>query len=227
MIVAVTDEPKSKIDEFIKKHGCTYTFITAREALKNYGIKAFPTMFTVDAHGKVSGSDPVSLLGDCDVAPARDYSKKFDKALASIKSGDFKAAALALAKLAKGTGADADNAKALGDWIESHGGKRIAEGDAVLADGDVISARDAYLEVSKHWDPKGDSGKSAKDKLSTLQKDKDCKKALSQEKTFQQAVAAADGGDNATAAALYEKCAKAAAGTKFAEFCTKQAQSLK
>ena len=169
----------------------------------------------------------ISLLKDCDVAPPADYSKKFDVARAAIKKGDFKKAADELAKLEKDTGKDGENAKTLSKWVEDHGAKRIAEADSLLAAGDVITARDAYNEVQKSWSPKSDNVKSAKDKLAELQKDKDSKKALSQEKAWYQALAAEDANDKPTAAALYAKCAKGAAGTKFAELCDKKAKELK
>jgi hypothetical protein len=227
LIVAVSDEPKAKIDEFIKKHGCTYCFISAPKGATTWGIKAYPTQFTIDAHGKISGSGFDSLLKDCDMPPAAEYSKKFDKARAAIKLGDFKTASAELAKLDKDTGADGDNAKALEKWIEDHGTKRIAEGDAAREQGDIFSARDAYAEVQKMWAPKADCVKAAKDKATDLKNDKDCKKALSMEKAYVQAVACEDSGDKENAAALFAKCSKATAGTKFAEFCDKKASANK
>lgn len=227
MIVGVSNEGKSTIEGFIKKHGLTYTFITSQQAETNYGIKAYPTLFTVDARGKISNDGIESLLKDCDVPPALEYSKKFDKPLALVKAGDMKAASAELAKLAKDTGKDGENATALQKWIDEHGTKVVAQGDAALADGDVFGARDSYTTVSKKWDPKAECVKAAKDKLADLQKDKDAKKALGLEKTWAQALAAEEANDKATAAALYDKCAKGAAGTKFAEFCEKKSKDLK
>jgi hypothetical protein len=181
----------------------------------------------IDAKGKVASGGVEGLLKDCDVPPSADYSKKFDKALAAVKAGDWKTASSELVKLSKDTGKDGENAQALEKWIEEHGAKRLAEGDADKDAGDVFGARDAFTEVSKRWDPKAECVKQAKDKLAELQKDKDCKKALSQEKVYAQAVAAEEGGDKAAAAALYEKCSKAAAGTKFADFCDGKAKALK
>ena len=127
----------------------------------------------------------------------------------------------------KDTGKDGDNAKALETWVEEHGTKRMAEGDASLEEGDVFGAREAYAEVSKRWGPKADCVKAARDKLADLQKDKDAKKALGQEKMFTQAQALEDSGDKANAAAAYDKCAKAAAGTKFADYCAKKVKELR
>jgi hypothetical protein len=222
--VAVSDEARGSIETFIKKHNCTYDFISSKEAGKNYGIKAYPTVFTLDAHGRVATGMVSSLVSDCDVPPAADYSKKFDKALAAVRAGDWKTASTELAKLDKDNGKDGENAKALEKWIDDHGTKRVAEGDAALAEGDVFGARDAYTEVSKKWNPKADCVKAANDKLAELKKDKDAKKAFAQEKLWAQAQAAEEANDNASAAALYGKCGKAAAGTKFADFCDKKAK---
>jgi hypothetical protein len=164
------------------------------------------------------------LLKDVDVPPSADYSKKFDKALAFVKAGDFAKASSELAKLDKDQGKDGENAKNLEKWIDDHGTRKIAEADAALAEGDVFGARDIYTDVSKKWPSKAECVKAAKDKLAELQKDKDAKKALAQEKTWAQAQAAEDAGDGATAGTLYQKCAKAAAGTKFADFCEKKAK---
>jgi len=223
----VSDEPAATIQTFIKKHGCTYTFVSSREANKNYGIKAFPTEYAIDPKGKVSNQDAVSNCKDCDVPPAGDYSKKLDNARKAMHSGDFKTAAAELAKLEKDTGKDGENAKNLEKWIDDHGTRRIAEADALRDAGDVITARDIYAEVQKTWGPKSDAVKSAKDKLAELQKDKDAKKALGQDKVWYQAVAAEDANDSTTAATLYAKCAKAASGTKFGDFCEKKAKTLK
>jgi len=223
----VSDEPRPKIEEFIKKHSCTYTFISSRDASKNYSIKSIPTHYVIDAKGKISNGYVESLLKDCDVPPAAEYSKKFDKALAALKAGDLKKAADESSKLEKEAGKDGENALALSKWIEEHGTKRIAEGDAALAEGDVFGARDAYAEVSKKWGPKSEALKAAKEKLAELQKDKDAKKALGLEKTWAQAQAAEEAGDKASAATAYEKCAKSAAGTKFAELCEKKAKENK
>jgi hypothetical protein len=181
----------------------------------------------IDAHGKITSGGVDGLLKDCDMPPVAEYSKKFDKARAAIKQGDFKTAQAELAKLEKDTGADGDNAKALDKWIEDHGAKRIAEGDAAREAGDVFGARDAYTEVQKTWSPKAECVKTAKDKLTDLKNDKDCKKALGLEKTWAQAVACEESGDKASAAQLYERCAKGTAGTKFADFCEKKAKESK
>jgi hypothetical protein len=183
----------------------------------------------VDAHGILSKDNATSLLGECDVPPAAEYSKKFDKARAAIKSGDFKTASAELAKLhgEKDQGKDSDNATALEKWIDDHGGKVLAEGDKLLAAGDVFGAKAAYDEVSKKWSPKAEVVKTAKEKLAELQKDKDAKKALGQEKLYAQAVAFDEANDKANAAAAYEKCAKNAKDTPFATFCEKKAKELK
>jgi hypothetical protein len=227
LIVAVSDEPAATLQSFIKKENVTYPIVSAKAAFKNYGITKRPTEFAIDAKGLISDSNVIALLKDCDVPPSADYSKKFDVARAAIKKGDFKKAADELAKLEKDTGKDGDNATALSKWVEEHGARRITEADGLLAAGDVITARDIYNEVQKSWSSKSDNVKSAKDKLAELQKDKDAKKALSQEKAWYQAGAAEDANDKQTAAALYMKCAKGAAGTKFAELCEKKAKDLK
>src|SRR5205807_1667181 len=129
-----------------KKHSCTYTFISSREAGKNYEIKAYPTEFTIDAKGKVSGSGVDSLLGECDMPPVADYSKKFDNARKAVRLGEYKAAEAELAKLEKEAGKDGENAKALEKWIEAHAMKQIAQGDAARDAGDIFGARDLYAE---------------------------------------------------------------------------------
>ena len=190
-------------------------------------MKAFPTLYTIDASGKINAQNFDGLLGECDVPPALELSKKFDKARAAMKAGDFKTASGELAKLEKDSGKDGENAQALSKWIDEHGTKVLASGDKLLAEGDVFGAKAAYDEVAKKWNPKAEAVKTAKDKLAELQKDKDAKKALGQEKLYLQAQALEDAGDKANASAAYDKCAKNAKETKFAEFCEKKAKELK
>ncbi len=181
----------------------------------------------MDAQGKIAGGNPEALLGDVDMPPVLEYSKKFDKARAAVKLGDFKTASTELAKLEKDTGKDGENAQALSKWIDEHGTKVLAQGDKALAEGDVFGAKATYDEVAKKWNPKAEVVKTAKEKLGELQKDKDAKKALGQEKLYLQAMALEEANDKANAAAAYEKCAKNAKDTKFAEFCEKKAKELK
>lgn len=223
----MSDEAKGTLETFIKKHKITYTIISAKKAGDAYGIKAYPTEFTVDAHGKIAGGNAEGLLGECDMPPVLEYSKKFDKARAAVKLGDFKAASTELAKLEKEQGKDGENATALQKWIDEHAGKVLAEGDKLLGIGDVFGAKACFDEVAKKWNPKAEAVKTAKEKLGELQKDKDAKKALGQEKLYLQALALEDSGDKANAAAALEKCAKNAKETKFAEFCEKRAKELK
>ena len=226
--MGVSDEPRATIEEkFIKKHKVTYTIISAPKAGQAYGVKSIPSHFTVDPHGKISTARPDSLLGDVDFPPPADYSKKFDKARAAVKAGDFKTASSELSKLSKPEGKEGEQATALQKWIDDHAGKVIAEGDKALGVGDVLGAKAAYDEVSKKWDPKAEAVKTAKEKLGELQKDKDAKKALAQEKLYAQAVALEDAGDKLNAAAAFEKCAKGAKDTKFAEWCEKKAKENK
>lgn len=168
------------------------------------------------------------MAKDCDVPPVSDLSKKFENVKRAIRLGDFKAAATELAKLEKEKDAkDAESAKAIEKWIDDHATKLLGEADALKEAGDIFGARDLYTDVQKRWAPKAEGVKTAKEKLAELQKDKDVKKALSHEKLWAQAQACEEAGDRASAAALYEKCAKGAAGTKFAELCDKKAKELK
>jgi len=224
----VSDEDKTKLEGFIKKHSITYPIISARQAGRAYGIKAYPTEFTVDAHGCITSQNAASILGECDVPPALEYSKKFDKARAAIKAGDFKTAASELAKLEKSKDEkEASSATELKKWVDDHGTRAIADGDKQLASGDVIGAKLTWDEVSKKWDSKADCVKTAKEKIAELKKDADAKKALSQEKLYLQALALDEAGDKQSAVAAYEKCAKGAKDTPFAAFCEKKARELK
>ncbi len=160
--------------------------------------------------------------------PKLDYSKKFAAALKAIKAGDWKAAAVELAKLEKEPAPDGDNAKSVSKWIEEQGAKKIEDGDDCAKADDFFGARDAYAEVEKKWPTSSEAVKNAKDKLAALKKDKDSDSArvLAQEKNYTTAQTAEGKGDKAKAIAFYQKCADGCVGTKFAQKCKDKVAAL-
>jgi hypothetical protein len=204
------------------------------ECPKAYGIAGWPSKYLVGASGKVVWNDHFGIteamveeqLKNVLSYPQLEYSKKFDGALKLVKSGDYGNAAAELAKLETEPGADGENAKTLEKWIDDEGQKRVAEGDAAKDAGDIFGSRDIYAEVEKRWAAKSECVKSAKTKGAALKTDKDTKKVLAQEKTYQEARVCERLGDKAGAAKMLAKCAAACKGTKFAEVCDAEAKKL-
>jgi peroxiredoxin len=244
IVLGVSEDGASVLADFAQNQSVTYPIVSAPQAFKTYGISGYPRKYLVSPRGYVVDSsietDEALVASELDRMegwPKSDYSKKFDPVIKLLRAGDMAKASASLQKITGDRGAeprdnvaskdakDVEDAKALLDWIDEEGGRRLASGDELLAKGQIFDARDAWSDLEKHWPKTAESVKKAGEKLAALKADATAKKVLAVEKTWQDAQAA-EGRDQGKAAALYVKCAKATAGTPFAELCEKKAKEL-
>lgn len=116
VLLALTDEPRSKVAPFVNNNKINYIVGTgARKALTSYKIRGFPTILVIDAEGKIAyrGHDAgaaekvaekkleeVSLedLGSIEESAAK---ASYDKALKLYKKKDYAKAMKAFQAVAK------------------------------------------------------------------------------------------------------------------------------
>ncbi|MEZ0229901.1 MAG: peroxiredoxin family protein [Planctomycetota bacterium] len=234
MLIAVSGEPTDKVEAFVEKHKTSFPVLSAPLALRNYAIDGYPTKYLVAPSGKVVASENTNVtatmieeaLVTAVAYPLLDYSKKFDPCLAHLKAKDLVRASTELTKLEKEDGKDGEHARVLIGWIEELGQKRIAQADAARDQGEVFEARDLLASIDREFPPKYECTKQSKEKLRELREDKDTKKVLAAENDWKLAQNAEREKNLSKAASLYMKCAKATAGTKFAERCEARAKEL-
>jgi peroxiredoxin len=234
VLIGVSGESTEKLQAFVEKHRTSYPVLSAPLALRNYAIDGYPTKYLVAPSGKIVASENTNVtaamieeqLASAVAYPLLDYSKKFDPCLAHLKARDLVRASTELTRLEKEDGQDGEHARVLIAWIEEQGQKRIARADAARERGDVFEARDLLASIDREFPPKYDCTKEGKERLRALREDKETKKVLAAENDWKLALNAERDKNYPKAASLYMKCAKATAGTKFAERCEAKVNQL-
>lgn len=95
VLVALSDEPRSKVAPYISNHKLPYIVGgSARETLQDYKIRGFPTMYLVDPQGKIAWvGHPMEAEGELDTLLKSNPPKKKSIGGASSAAADLKKAA--------------------------------------------------------------------------------------------------------------------------------------
>lgn len=117
ILVALSDEPASKVGSFVKDNKMNYIVgADAKTTFKAFGIKAYPTVFVIDAGGKIAyrGHDIEEAVNTAEKAVKNKpeessgggledaaAKKAYDKALKLYKKKDYVKAMKAFQEVAK------------------------------------------------------------------------------------------------------------------------------
>lgn len=159
VVLAVTDEARGLVDKFIEKTGAKHPILIEKgSSVAAFGINSFPSMFLVDADGRIAvagmpqEADIERLLQDAWVLPT--LPKKADAARKPLEKGDLAGARKALEGILAGTGleeADRRAAEEAVKWIDGRGTKMLARADADAKAGDPHAAAVTLRKASESF----------------------------------------------------------------------------
>lgn len=186
----MSDEAESLIeDTFITKLGAKYPFLKAKGVNELYGIKFFPSVFSIDPSGTVhsvpddrmpSESEIEAMLQSVTLAPKLPDDSRYDALRTMWDKKDYGKVRDYLTKMLAADNLDAEmrevyetQQKALDDKVKA----QVARVAKLAAGPDYYSAKEALEKLSKEW--KGFSVAEEADKaLDTFKSDSDIKKEI-------------------------------------------------
>jgi redoxin len=185
VVISVTDEARGLVDKFIEKTGAKHPIVIEKgSSADDYGITGFPSMFLIDANGRIAvagnpqESDIERLLPEAWTLPV--LPKKLDAARKPLEKGDMAGARKALDAALAGTGLEEADRTAAGEavkWIDGRGAKMLAAADADAKAGDAHAAAATLRKAAESF--KGlEAGAKADEALKALLAGKDTKREI-------------------------------------------------
>ena len=183
-VLAVTDEAREKVDEFVEKQKATHPIvIEAGNSMAAFGGKGFPSSYLIAPDGKIAwsghpGGVPENLIEDL-LTKAKlfpDLPRKLVSIRKAMEKGKLHAAQSALTKQVEGgtlTDEEQPWSKKLQNWLtwnRESGEKRAA---TTLEASDFYGAWVAYEALAKRWkgaDFASEAAASAKELLADKEK---------------------------------------------------------
>jgi hypothetical protein len=184
-IVAVSDEAVGKIEEFIKSKSPTYGIVNAKDVLKTYGGRGYPSAWVLDADGKCIWEGHPNNIKDEMVeewvkglAPGKitkEVQKQLKPAVDAYNKGQF---GKAFEAVAEHLTSEDEKVKADAEYVNGVIEKRKAAGEAKAKKfrdaGDLVKLLPVLEEEAKGWEG-SEYGKTCGEEAKTVKASKEYK----------------------------------------------------